>query len=246
MRLINYSFDDPAENLALEEVLLDRVETGKAAETLRFWESPVRFAVIGTGQTLAQEIHVDQCQTEGIPFLRRCTAGGAVLQGPGCLNYTLALRYENRPSFKSLHTSYASILGCIADALAHHGIAACFEGICDLALDGGKVSGNAQRRRRNAMLHHGTLVYKPDYDGMERYLREPAERPEYRGVRSHRDFVRGLPLDPWTLRAAVCEAFNVIPVSIADNHPAPAPEELDAARRLAAEKYRSDAWTRRR
>ncbi|HPO14749.1 MAG TPA: lipoate--protein ligase family protein [Candidatus Hydrogenedentes bacterium] len=246
MRLINYSFDDPAENLALEEVLLDRVETGEAEETLRFWESPVRFVVIGTGQTLAQEVHIERCQADGIPFLRRCTAGGAVLQGPGCLNYTLALRYENWPSFKSLHTSYATILECIADALVHHAITARFEGICDLALDGGKVSGNAQRRRRNAMLHHGTLLYRPDYEGMERYLREPEDRPDYRGARNHRDFVGHLPLDPDTLRVAVCEAFDVAPVSIAHNQPAPTPEELDAARRLAVEKYRSDAWTRRR
>ncbi len=246
MRLIQYSFDDPAENLALEEVLLDHVEAGTAEDTLRLWESPVRFAVIGTGQVLAQEVRLDQCLEDGVPFLRRCTAGGAVLQGPGCLNYSLAVRYERWPELKSLRGSYTFLLERIANSLARHGVEARFAGVCDLALDGGKVSGNAQRRRRNALLHHGTLLYQPDYEGMERYLREPEDRPEYRGGRTHQEFVRALPLNPATIRAAVCEAFGAAPIPMGKNLPAPGPEELAEARRLAEEKYRTEAWTRRR
>ena len=162
MRLLDYSAMAPSENLAMDEVLLNRVEEGAAPPTLRFWESPVRFAVIGTGQSLAQEVNEEACREDGITIMRRCTAGGAVLQGPGSLNYALALSYEACPAVKTLHGSYEHILNAIAAAFQRRGAAVRYEGVCDLAVDGGKVSGNAQRRRRRAMLHHGTLLYRPD------------------------------------------------------------------------------------
>ena len=43
----------------------------------------------------------------------------------------------------------------------------------DLALNGRKVSGNAQRRGRRALIHHGTLLYAFDASLAARYLRDP-------------------------------------------------------------------------
>ncbi len=242
MRFVDFSFDDPAKNLALEEVLLDRVEGGEADSTLRLWESAAPFVVLGTSQALGEEVQEDACRRDGVPILRRCTAGGCVLQGPGCLNFSLALSYNTFPGLKGLHASYRLILERIAAAFLRREVEVQYEGVCDLALPGGfKVSGNAQRRRRNAMLHHGTLLYRPDCGGMARYLREPAKRPEYRGGRTHGEFVRGLPLPVEGLRATLCEAFapSAAPTE-------PDDEELEAAGLLADRKYRSDDWTRRR
>lgn len=241
MRVIDFSLPDPAENLALDEILLDRVESGDAPETLRFWESPAPFVVIGTGQVLAEEVDEAACARDGIPVLRRCSAGGCVLQGPGSLNYTLALAFENHADARGLHASYAYILGMLRRAFAQRGVRLRHEGVCDLALDGRKVSGNAQRRRRNAFLHHGTLLHAPDRDAMERYLREPKERPDYRGNATHRDFVGAIPLTPGALRRVARDAFGA-----RGPDEAPTGEEIAAMRRLAAEKYRDPAWTRRR
>lgn len=241
IRLLDISFDAPAQNLALDEVLLDAVERGHAPDTLRFWESPISFVALGTVQALAQEVARTHCEEDGIPILRRCTAGGCVLQGPGCLNFSLALSIERVPEAKGLHPSYAYVLGRISDALTHRGVPVYREGICDLVLDTRKVSGNAQRRRRRAILHHGTLLYRPDLEGMERYLREPEKRPSYRGARTHREFVGALPLEPGALRAAVCEAFRV-----AGPPEAPTAGEWQATRELAQSKYHSQQWTHRR
>ncbi len=241
MRLIDVSLADPAENLALDEALLDAAEDGLSGPTLRFWESPIRFVVIGTGQAVARVAHLAHCRADSVPVLRRCTAGGCVLQGPGCLNYALAVPLDAWPELGRLHASYAIILGRIAAALAARGVPAQPAGISDLALDGCKISGNAQRRRRRAILHHGTLVYRPDYDGMDRYLLEPEDRPDYRGARSHRAFVRAVPLDPAALREALREAFG------ATGPPeSPTPEESATAAALAQSKYRSPQWTHRR
>ena len=241
MHILDYSSDSPAENLALEEVLLDEVEQGRRSDTLRFWESPAPFVVLGTAQKLAQETHEDHCQADGVPIMRRCSAGGCVLQGPGSLNFALFLRYDTVPEVASLHASYAYIGGLLCTALGSLGITATRQGVSDIAIDGRKVSGNAQRRRRHAMLHHGTLLYRADMDAMARYLREPVDRPEYREDRDHSAFLTTLSADPPALREALCN--NMAPSGIVD---VCRPEELAAAQALATEKYTSRTWIYRR
>jgi len=241
MRLLDISFEWPEDNLALDEVLLDRAEEHRGGEVLRFWESPVPFVVLGVAQVLRQEVFEKNCVEDGIRILRRCSAGGCVLQGPGCLNYTLVLSHERSPDLRTIRGSYCYILNRLAQRLQAHGILAHHKGISDLAVGGKKVSGSAQRRRRNHILHHGTLLYKVDYAQMERYLREPIERPQYRGPRTHDVFVRAIPLTANELRNIVCEAFEV------ENHPLkPSPAEVRAAKALAQDKYSTDEWTRRR
>ncbi len=241
MRLLDLSLDTPEENLAMDEAVLDAVESGQSSATLRFWECPVRFVVIGSAQALHKEVREDHCLEDGVPVLRRCTAGGCVLQGPGSLNYALMLPYSEFPETRDLHQSYCHILHRMSEALASLGVPAKHEGICDLAVSGLKISGNAQRRKKHAFLHHGTLLYRADYDGMARYLREPQDRPDYRGGRNHRDFVGELPPTPAALRGSVCRVFSAeVPSE------SPTLEETAAMRRLVAEKYGSAEWTRRR
>ncbi len=241
MRLIGFSFQRPAENLALEEVLLEEVEQGRQPDTLRLWESPSPFVVLGTGQRLAQEVYESHCVADGVPIMRRCTAGGCVLQGPGSLNYALFLSYERHPEVATLHGSYRHLIGRVCEALAGLGIQATHEGISDIALNGRKVSGNAQRRRRRALLHHGTLLYRADVRTMTRYLQEPEDRPDYRATRSHADFLTVLDTSAAALREALVHQF-------APDSPRsePTPEELAAATALATSKYDRREWTHRR
>jgi len=241
MRLLDLSFSTPEENLAMDEAVLDAVESGQAPATLRFWECPARFVVVGSAQTLQKEVNEANCAADGVSVLRRCTAGGCVLQGPGSLNYALMLPYAEFPETRDLHGSYCYILHKMSGGLVSLGVAARHEGICDLAISGLKVSGNAQRRKKHAFLHHGTLLYRADYDGMARYLREPQDRPDYRGGRNHRDFVGELPPDPGALRAVVRAAFCAQAPS-----ETPSPGEIAVMRGLVAEKYSNAEWTRRR
>ncbi len=243
MRLLDISLPEPERNLALDESLLHHVDNGSADETLRFWESPVPFAVIGVSQAVQEQVYQPACDAAGVPILRRCSAGGCVLQGPGCLNYALVLSPVQRPEIETIRGSYGYILDRIAHAFQTHGVAVQHDGISDLALEGKKVSGSAQKRRRNAILHHGTLLYRHNPEALERLLREPvdAERPDYRGGRSHREFVRDLPFDATALRTIIMKAFDVQ----ADPE-APKAEELALANQFVQEKYASAEWTFRK
>lgn len=241
LQWLDHSEDTPAANLALDEALLDAVANGDLPDVLRFWECPAPFVVLGTSQVLHAEANAEACAADGVPILRRCSAGGCVLQGPGSLNYVLALRLAGRPGLHGIRRSYRALLAPLAEALAQHGVAVAPIGISDLARDGRKVSGNAQRRARNTLLHHGTLLYRADTAAMARYLREPAERPAYRGTRAHGAFVTALPLDAATLRATVRQTYNAAAQPIA----LPAGVAARAAE-LAAGKYCDPAWTQRR
>lgn len=241
MRYVDFSFPRPAENLAYDELLLDDAEDGRGGDTLRIWESPRLFTVLGVSQVLREHVREETCEDDGVPIYRRCSAGGCVLQGPGCINFTLILSHKNFSDIATIRGSYCFILKRLAAALREAGVHATHKGTSDLAVGGRKVSGNAQRRRRNYILHHGTLLYGMDPELMERYLLEPADRPQYRGNRTHRGFVRSLPLDADHARAVFRRAFGAEPPA-----DAPRKDELEGVKTLVKEKYLSNAWIRRR
>ena len=241
IRHLDINLTTPAENLALEEVLLDAVEGAGSEDTLRLWESSTTFVTLGTGQQWQREVIEEHCTKDGIPIMRRCSAGGCVLQGPGCLNYGLFLTYARFPELKGITASYKFILAKIIAAFKTRDIPLAQNGISDLTFAGRKISGSAQRRRKHALLHHGTLLYEPNIKGMTRYLREPADRPEYRGDRGHDDFIGQLPLTAPALKSVLVQAFSAGPI------PSPlAACELTDSGALAREKYSTDDWIKRR
>lgn len=240
MRLIDYSADDPAQNLALDEALLNEAETGNAGEALRFWESPIPFVVLGLTQGVREEVREEACAADGVPILRRCSAGGCVLQQEGCLNFSLILDRQLDPNLSGIRSSYESILGKVVEALGSLEVEAKLTGISDLAVAGRKISGNAQRRRKRFILHQGTLLYGADLSLCGRYLKEPSKRPEYRAGRSHAEFLVNLPCEAAGLKGALGRVFLA-----AGNDSRPSEVELEQMLRLVSKKYGCEAWNRR-
>src|SRR5437867_1956301 len=94
MKCLDHTDFTPEENLACDEALLEHCEAGRCEGVLRFWEPAGHFVVVGYGNSVRSEVRAEVCGALGIPILRRCTGGGAVVQGPGCLSYALALPYS--------------------------------------------------------------------------------------------------------------------------------------------------------
>src|ERR1041385_9053841 len=101
MHFLNLTLSTPAENLACDEVLLGACEAGGAGELLRFWEPREPFVVVGYANAVATEVNVAECRARNIPVLRRCSGGGTVVQGPGCLNYSAILKIETDGPLKT-------------------------------------------------------------------------------------------------------------------------------------------------
>jgi lipoate-protein ligase A len=235
MRILDLTFPSPAENLACDEALLDWCEARGGAEALRFWESPVPFVVLGYAGRVAEEVHAAACAARGVPILRRCSGGGAVVQGPGCLSYALVLRIEPRGPTRSIATTNRFVLERNAAALsAVLGRPVRARGQTDLALGAHKISGNSQRRRRHCLLFHGTFLLRADLELIAQLLPMPPRQPDYRQGRAHRDFMTNLGLSADTVKSALAAAWGATGRFEADLRP-----EVE---RLVAEKYSRQDW----
>ncbi|MBI5415213.1 MAG: lipoate--protein ligase family protein [Candidatus Omnitrophica bacterium] len=210
MLLKNISLPTPLENILYDNVLLELAERNGQGEVLRFWESGQFFVVLGRISRLEQDVHLANVRRDHVPVLRRASGGGTVLQGPGCLNYSLVLSKDLRPQLADLKRSYQWILGNVIAALQKIGVAAAFRPLSDIALVDGerKISGNAQKRGRKFILHHGTLLYNFDLNKITEYLTMPRDIPEYRNGRRHSDFVANIPVQAQTLKDDLAGSFQ--------------------------------------
>ena len=209
MKYLDLSFANPAENLACDEALLDLGEEGEPGEILRFWESPSSFVVLGFSNKRKGEIRAAACKKDRIAVLRRPSGGGTVLQGPGCLNYSLILKIPSKGPLTNLQTTNHFILEKHRNALAPLlGPQLKVQGISDLTLGALKFSGNAQRRKRHFILFHGTFLYGFDLSKIERYLSLPARQPDYRAKRTHEDFVTNISLTPAAIKTALKKCWR--------------------------------------
>ena len=209
MLLKDISFPTPQENIAFDEGLLAQAENNETQECLRFWESPTIFIVLGRIGSQEEDINLNNVQKDKIPVLRRSSGGGTVLQGPGCLNYALILERQKHPELNDLRQSYQWILASVIEALRLSGVEAFFRPTSDLATGLGekKFSGNAQRRAKRYILHHGTILYNFDLSLIAQYLNVPKDVPEYRRGRSHTDFVTNIPIDPQVFKDNLAQIF---------------------------------------
>jgi lipoate---protein ligase len=235
MKLLDRTFPTPELNLACDEALLEGCENGDGDETLRFWEADRSFVVVGHGNRVAAEVNLETCRALGVPVLRRCSGGGAVLQGPGCLNYAVILRIDREPGLQSVTRTNAFVMGCQRAALASilPGRVQ-VQGFTDLTLDGRKFSGNAQRRKRGCVLFHGTLLLRLDISLLERLLPRPTRQPDYRADRPHREFLQALGLPADSVKAALREAWGA--------HESLEPPPTRLTERLARDRYSTPAW----
>jgi lipoate-protein ligase A len=205
MRSIALSWLNPAVACPGEQLLLDEELLMAGNGVLRLWETGQECVVLGHAGRPERDVHVAECNRAGIPILRRCSGGGAVLLGPGCLNYSLVLPLEWQPLWSEVRYSFDWAMSRMRRALAVPGLRR--EGDCDLALNGRKISGNAQRRTPRTILHHGTLLYNFDAARPERFLKPPQREPRYRAGRTHADFLGNLPLTADQIRQRLVDEW---------------------------------------
>lgn len=235
MQWIDVTFPTPAENLACDEVLLSALEEESDEETLRFWESSQYFVVLGSSNRVHEEVDVEACRADGVPILRRHSGGGAVLQGPGCLNCSLVLSIDPVGPTRNITETTRFIMQRHAEALTEVlGRPVGVQGHSDLTIGEKKFSGNAQRRRLKALLFHGTFLLNFNLSLVEKYVKLPARQPSYRRQRTHWDFLCNIAVDTERVKRAIIAAWHAVPGR--DSLPMAAIEEL------ARKKHSSPEW----
>ncbi len=195
----------------MDEALLDACDAGEGGEVLRFWEPRVPFIVLGHSNLRAREVRLERCEADGVPVLRRCSGGGTVVQIPGVLNYSLVLRIPGSGPLATIPGANREIMGRICRALAAlPGLSGqlSVRGTTDLCLGERKVMGNAQRRKREALLFHGSILLSADLSLIDRWLEFPSRVPDYRGGRGHGEFCTNLGVPAALVRDGFCAEWG--------------------------------------
>ena len=244
MHRIDLTLDNPLDNIAFDEALLDTAEANDDhSEVLRLWEPTSPLVVLGRSSPWQTEVNHSYCTEHQIPVVRRCSGGQSIVTGPGCLMYAVLLDYRSRPELRSLKQAHKFVMSKMQVAVETLGIEAEISGTSDLTVDGQKVSGNALRCKRNWLIYHGTMICDLDIDLIANCLGDPIRQPEYRKERDHRSFLAQLDTSVSELKKAIATAWA------ADFETHPDAEALaslqEKCKQLTQSKYATDQWNQK-
>jgi lipoate---protein ligase len=233
-------------HMALDEVLLDQVITGRRPPTMRLWRWIERALVIGSHQSVLNEVDQQAAKELGFVVTRRMSGGGTMLCEPDrTITYSLYLP-ESLVASVSFRKSYALLDGWAVERFKQLGVPASYREINDIISPRGKIGGAAQARRRGFVLHHTTIAHAMDVELLPRLIRVGRERIADKGIRSAEKAVS--PLSWFTslscdeMEQDLCSYFerelHARSVELRDI-------ELESAQRLVESKYSTAEWINR-
>ncbi|MEU5885139.1 biotin/lipoate A/B protein ligase family protein [Spirillospora sp. NPDC047279] len=246
-RLVHAEPQDPALHMALDQVLAGEVGAGRRPPTLRVWEWAGPSVIIGSFQSLRNEVDAEQAERHGVTVVRRISGGGAMFVEPGnTITYSLYAP-DSLVAGMSFAESYAFLDDWVLGALGDLGIKAWYQPLNDIASTNGKIAGAAQKRlAAGAVLHHVTMAYDIDATKMTQVLRIGREKISDRGIASAQKRVDPLRSQTGLPRGQIIdrmiEHFRAR-YGLTDDLLSEA--ELRAAEKLAAEKFTDPSWTAR-
>ena len=233
-------------HMALDEVLLERVISGERRPTLRIWEWIEPALVIGSHQSVSNEVDVVAARELGFVVTRRMSGGGTMLcERDRTITYSLYLP-ESVVAGVSFRRSYALLDDWAVRTFVKLGVPAEYREINDIISPRGKIAGAAQARRRGFVLHHTTIAHSMDVDLVPRLIRVGRPNIAAIGVRS-----ADKPVSPlsWFTRLSCADVAQTLVRSFAGEFrtrpSTSSPAELDAARLLVSTKYGTPAWVNR-
>ncbi|GAA1540767.1 biotin/lipoate A/B protein ligase family protein [Actinomadura kijaniata] len=246
-RLVHEGPQPPALHMAIDQVLAEEVGAGRRPPTLRIWEWGGPSVIIGSFQSLRNEVDAEAAERFGVEVVRRISGGGAMFVEPGnTITYSLYAP-GSLVAGMSFADSYAFLDDWVLGALAELGVRAWYQPLNDITSDQGKIGGAAQKRLANgAVLHHVTMSYDIDADKMLQVLRIGREKLSDKGIASARKRVDPLRRQTGLPREEIIQRMvghfrgrhGLTPDTLTA-------EELRRADKLAADKFTTPEWTAR-
>jgi lipoate-protein ligase A len=256
-RLIREDVRKGPMQMALDEVAAETAADG-GPRTVRVYRWRPSCLSLGYGQD-PDTVDWAACADRGVSVTRRQTGGGGIYHdADGDISYSIVAPRSELPG--DLLDAYHLLCEPVLDAFERLGVDADYAAestpavwspACylralnpahDIVADGRKLSGNAQYRRRESVVQHGSLTYSVRADAhlgaFSGHSVAPAE---------FRDHVVGVDDLADVSRTEAVEAVEASLAAWAD-----APEgswtdaELDRAREKVETKYAADEWVRRR
>ncbi len=252
---------DGATNMAVDEALLRSRIHASGAPTVRFYGWRPATVSLGYAQPLEETIDRARCDALGLGLVRRPTGGSAILHElpEGEVTYSVVARGGDFPGADDVLETYRVIGQGLRAGLGRLGVAAelvplvrgrrdpavlpafCFRraGAYELAVEGRKLVGSAQRRQRGAFLQHGSVVLDADAARIRAvFPREPEPTAGMTTLAALLGRPPRFDTVAAALAAGLAEALGATlePASLS-------PEEAALVEALVADKYGTEAWT---
>lgn len=191
-RLLDTGPRSAAENMALDEAILQARVQGLAPNTIRFLEFDPSAVLVGYHQSVEQEVREGFCVENGIDVNRRITGGGSIYFGSRTLGWEIVASKSDLatkiPSFAGQGT-FEQLCRGVVRALGSLGVEAEYRPKNDIEVGGRKISGTGGTERDGAFLFQGTLLVDFDVDTMLRALRVPVMKLKDKEIEAVRDRV---------------------------------------------------------
>ena len=147
MIFIDNQSRDGAYNHALEEYLIKNLKR----ELFMIWQND-NTVLLGRNQNPYKEVNWDYMNEIGAKLVRRPSGGGCIYTDKNIVQYTIITKKEE--------DSLRKFTEPVVNYLNEKGVKAEFTGRNDIIVDGRKISGNAQYKDRELMIHHGSIIYQ--------------------------------------------------------------------------------------
>ncbi len=174
-RLLITGDHNAAENMAIDRAILLSHSKGLVPPTVRFYRWKPSAISIGYFQSLDEEVDIQACKQLNVDCVRRITGGGAVFH-ENELTYSVVVSEQHPLIPKNILESYGQICQALIEGFSCLGVTSNYAPINDILVGGKKISGNAQTRKFQTVLQHGTILLDVDVDKMFRLLKVPNEK----------------------------------------------------------------------
>lgn len=213
-RLLDTGPRSAAENMALDETLLELKAEERIPHTLRFLQFSNPTVLVGHHQSVEEEVRLDYCRAKGIEINRRLTGGGGLYWGKKELGWEIYISKKDPRIPSRIEDLYRKMGEAAALGLRHLGVRAHFRPRNDIEIQGRKISGTGGTELSGAILFQGTLLVDFDVDEMLRALRIPSEKLQHKEIESLKErvtcliweFGRTTPIE--TIKAALTKGFK--------------------------------------
>ncbi len=234
----------PVVQMALDQVLSEEVGAGRRQPTLRIWEWNEPGVVIGSFQSVKNEVDLESAAKYGFQVVRRVSGGGAMFMEAGSVITYSIYAPTDLVHGLTFADSYAFLDEWVITALKSLGIDASYQPLNDITSPSGKIGGAAQKRLgTGAVLHHVTMSYDMDGDRMVEVLRIGREKMSDKGTKSANKRVDPLRSQTGLSRAAIIERMEQTFTRLYGATPDDVtPAELARAQQLVEEKFATEEW----
>lgn len=147
MIFIDNQSRDGAYNHALEEYLIKNLKR----ELFMIWQND-NTVLLGRNQNPYKEVNWDYMNETQAKLVRRPSGGGCIYTDKNIVQYTIITKKEE--------DSLRKFTEPVVNYLNEKGVKAEFTGRNDIIVNGRKISGNAQYKDRELMIHHGSIIYQ--------------------------------------------------------------------------------------